>query len=98
VLASAIGLAYWWERRPSNRGWSPVRQLGRTSLLIYWIHVEMIYGLISLPIHRALTLTQVGVALALFTAFMLVCSLAKDRIAGWWGRRRLAVRTAGSTG
>jgi uncharacterized membrane protein len=96
VLTSVVGLAYWWERRPSNRGgWSPVRQLGRTSLFIYWIHVEMIYGLVSLPIHHALTLTEVGVALALFTGFMLACSLGKDRIAGWWAGRRPALRAAG---
>ena len=31
-------------------------QLGRTSLFIYWIHVELVYGLISLPLHRALSL------------------------------------------
>ncbi len=99
VMTSAVGLAYWWERRPSGRGaWSPVRQLGRTSLFVYWIHVEMIYGLVSLPIHHALTLPQVGVALALFTAFMLACSLAKDRVAGWWAGRRLAVQAAGGAG
>ena len=27
-------------------------QLGRTSLFIYWIHVELVYGLISRPLHR----------------------------------------------
>ena len=40
----------------ASRRWSPMQQLGRTSLFIYWIHVEMVYGLISLPLHQGLSL------------------------------------------
>ena len=39
---------------------------GRTSLFIYWIHVELVYGLISLPLHRALSLPQACVAYVAF--------------------------------
>ena len=60
--------------------WSPLQQLGRTSLFIYWIHVEMVYGLLSLPLHHALTLRQAWLALALFSLFMLFCSIGKDRL------------------
>lgn len=75
-----------WVRRSSDGSgnavrWSAVTQLGRTSLFIYWIHVELIYGLISLPWHRALTLPQAVVAYAAFCGLMLACSLAKERIA-----------------
>ena len=81
ILTAAIGAAYAWESRPGGTAkWSPLRQLGRTSLFIYWIHVEMVYGLVSLPLHRALTLPQAALAYALFTAFMLACSIAKERI------------------
>jgi fucose 4-O-acetylase-like acetyltransferase len=68
-----------------------MQQLGRTSLFIYWIHVEMVYGLVSMPLHHALSLRQAAVALVLFTFFMLACSLAKDRVVAWWtgGRGRL---------
>jgi uncharacterized membrane protein len=80
VLTMAIGLAYAWEQRPVWRsGWSWLQQLGRTSLFIYWIHVEMVYGLISLPIHHRLTLPQAGIALILFSGLMLLCSVGKDR-------------------
>ena len=55
---------YVWERRPAGgERWSPLQQLGRTSLFIYWIHVELVYGLISLPLHHALTLRQTWFAL-----------------------------------
>ncbi len=92
ILAAGIAVAYAWELRPGGKeAWSPMQQLGRTSLFIYWIHVEMVYGLVSLPLHHALTLGQSAVALALFTLFMLACSLGKDRAVAWWtgGRGRL---------
>jgi uncharacterized membrane protein len=86
LMTMAIGVAYFWELRPGGaERWSPLRQLGRTSLFIYWIHVEMVYGLISLSLHKHLSLPQAWVALALFSVFMLACSIAKDRFVGWWG-------------
>ena len=89
LLVAVIGISYVWERRPAGRErWSPLRQLGRTSLFIYWIHVEMVYGLLSLPLHHALTLRQTWFALALFSLFMLFCSIGKDRLAARRETRR----------
>ena len=88
LLAVLVGAAYAWDARPwKGHSWSPLRQLGRTSLFIYWIHVEMVYGLISLPLHGALTLPAAALAFALFLTLMLGCSLAKDRAVGWWFAR-----------
>lgn len=89
VIAGATALAFAWESRAGGRAkWSPLRQLGRTSLFIYWIHVEMVYGLISLPLHKALTLAQASAALLAFALFMLACSVWKDRAVAWWRARR----------
>lgn len=89
LMTAAIGLAYMWQARVIGvEKRSPLRQLGRTSLFIYWIHVEMVYGLISLPLHKALTLRQALVAFVLFTVFMLLCSIAKDRVVAWWRERQ----------
>jgi uncharacterized membrane protein len=88
LLIAAIGAAYAWQARPGGRDkWSPLRQLGRTSLFIYWIHVEMVYGLISLKLHKALTLPQALVAFGFFSVFMLACSIAKDRVVAQWRAR-----------
>jgi uncharacterized membrane protein len=82
LMTAAISLSYAWASRPWSRGrWSPMQQLGRTSLFIYWIHVELVYGLISRPLHQALTLRQVTGAFIAFTFLMLLVSLAKSRIA-----------------
>ena len=65
--------------------------MGRSSLFIYWIHVEMVYGLISLPLHNALTLPQSLLLFVVFSGFMLGCSIAKDRVVTWWQERRVRV-------
>jgi uncharacterized membrane protein len=84
VVAATMGAAYAWVSR--SAGWSPIQQLGRTSLFIYWIHVEMVYGLISLDIHRRLSHQAAWGALAAFCVFMLACSVARDRVALMVGR------------
>ena len=82
ILVVVIPAAYAWEKLVIRRSWSPIRQLGRTSLFIYWIHVEMVYGLISVSIHKSLMFPQACVAYMAFAVFMLLCSLARDRVVG----------------
>ena len=85
LMTAVIPLAYAWERRPGAAGrWSPIQQLGRTSLFIYWIHVELVYGLISLPLHRSLALPTAWLALLGFALGMLALSLVKDRLVARW--------------
>jgi uncharacterized membrane protein len=78
----AIAASHAWVRSWGTAAhWSPLTQLGRTSLFIYWIHVELVYGLISRPWHRALTLFEALLAYVIFCVVMLACSIAKERIA-----------------
>lgn len=84
LLIASVPIGYAWEKLTSGVPWSPVAHLGRNSLFIYWIHVEMVYGLVSRPVHRSLTHQQAWAAYALFVAFMWLCSLAKDRVMKWW--------------
>ena len=50
----------------------------------------MVYGVISLPLHKRLSWGQSWVALALFCLFMLWCSIVKDRVVGRWKARNQA--------
>jgi uncharacterized membrane protein len=85
ILVIAVAVSYAWEQRPSaGRRWSPLRLLGRSSLFIYWIHVEMVYGLVSLPLHGGLRLRWAWVALVVFWTFMLLCAMGKERTVRWW--------------
>jgi uncharacterized membrane protein len=87
VMTAFVGVAFAWAQRPTASRWSPLQQLGRTSLFIYWIHVEMVYGVISMPLHQGLSLRAAWLALFVFWIFMLGCSVAKDRVVATWKRR-----------
>ena len=79
IMIAAIGVCWLWERRPTaGRGWSPLQLLGRSSLFIYWIHVEMVYGGISHPLHKAFPLAGAWAALGLFCLLMLWAAVTKD--------------------
>jgi len=94
LMVAAVGVAWLWERRPTLRlrsgqalrpgsgqaagRWSPLQVLGRSSLFVYWIHVEMVYGLISLPLHGAFSLAGAWAALGAFCLLMLAATMGKD--------------------
>jgi uncharacterized membrane protein len=91
VLVAGIAACYAWEARPRLFGadaFSPMRQLGVTSLFIYWIHVEMAYGGLSKPIRGQLSLPIAIVAFLLFMVAMLGLSVAKTKIAERWRARQ----------
>jgi surface polysaccharide O-acyltransferase-like enzyme len=79
LIVASIGVCWLWERRPTaGRRWSPLQVLGRSSLFIYWIHVEMVYGAIARPLKGAFSPAGAWVALAFFWALMLGAAVLKD--------------------
>ena len=44
IVLMFIPFAYIWHRQPSAQNWSWIRQFGVTSLLVYWVHIELVYG------------------------------------------------------
>lgn len=78
-------LSYAWCRWGlATRGFSPLIQLGQTSLLVYWVHIEFVYGRFSLLTKRAQSIPAASLGLLEITLFMLVLSLLRTRIA--WKR------------
>jgi uncharacterized membrane protein len=85
LMVAAVAAAFAWAQRAgASERWSPVQLLGRSSLFIYWIHVEMVYGIVSLPLHGALSLSAAWIALVAFWAFMLLLAIVKGRAQRWW--------------
>jgi hypothetical protein len=85
VLLGLVFVAYAWCRWGFGLiGFSPLAQLGRTSLLVYWVHIEFVYGRFSiLPKRRcAIGLATIGLV-AIFLS-MLALSRAKT---AWEARR-----------
>jgi uncharacterized membrane protein len=85
VITLLMPLAYFWEKAPW-RGivsrWSPIEVLGTSSLFVYWIHVEMVYGFISRPLRRSLSFEAAVVAYLLFSGFLLGLVVLKNRRTG----------------
>jgi hypothetical protein len=63
--------------------------LGRSSLFVYWIHVEMAYGVLSRPLRRALPIELSWVATAALCALLYA-------IVRWKNRRLRGVELAGA--
>jgi uncharacterized membrane protein len=80
LLVLAIAVAWAWERLVRRGTWSPLRILGRESLFVYWIHVEMVYGLLTSPLHRRLPLPWAIAAFLVFTLLMLGAVGLKHRV------------------
>lgn len=99
VMTMALPAAWLWTRRASAERFSPMLQLGQTSLFIYWIHVEMVYGFLSAPLHRALPIGWALVAFLAFAGLMLWVSVVKERVAARvHGSRSSSVLAARMTG
>jgi uncharacterized membrane protein len=77
ILITTIPIAYAWNA--SFRGWSPLRDFGIASLFIYWIHVEMVYGVVSFWFHKALTFEQAMLSYIAFSLFLYGLVKLKDR-------------------
>ena len=56
-----------------------LERFGRRSLFVYWIHVELVYGYATWPIHGRLPLWGVGLAYVAFTALMYGAVVVFDR-------------------
>ena len=88
ILLALISVAYAWCRWGwAQRGFSPIIQLGNTSLLVYWAHIEFVYGRFSiLPKGQCGILKATAGLLVIFLA-MVALSLLRTR----WKKRRATV-------
>jgi uncharacterized membrane protein len=85
VLLIILFLACAWCRWGlAQKGFSPIIQLGKTSLLVYWVHIEFVYGRFSiLPKGQCSALKASAGLLIIFVA-MVGLSLART----YWKRRK----------
>ena len=92
ILLVVLSLVYAWCRWGlAQKGFSPVIQLGNTSLLVYWVHIEFVYGRFSiLPKGHCSILKATAGLLIIFLA-MLALSLLRAR----WKKRKAKALRAG---
>jgi uncharacterized membrane protein len=64
----------------------PLERLGRSSLFVYWIHVELVYGYATWMIHRRLPLEGTVLAFIAFAMLMYGAVVARDGLVQTWLR------------
>jgi hypothetical protein len=93
VTLAMLSLAFVWTRYAAGSGWSWVRQFGTTSLLVYWVHIELVYGRELFFLKNHLNEAQTLVSAVCVILLMLGISVVKTRwtevraflaATGWW--------------
>jgi len=96
MLLMILSACYVWCRWGAAQwGFSPLIQLGQTSLLVYWVHIELVYGRISILPKRSENIIGASIGLLIITMMMLSLSIARTMLKGQGDRLwRLARGTA----
>jgi uncharacterized membrane protein len=85
-LIGVLALLGWGVTRLSGARFSPMQQLGRTSLLVYWVHVDLCYGPLTKPWQKGSSWAVTSAWFVGLTLLMLGLSVLKTR----YGARVLA--------
>jgi uncharacterized membrane protein len=104
-LALRVGLLFvlvlagyaWCRWGLGQRGFSPLIQLGQTSLLVYWVHIEFVYGRFHILPSHSQSIMGASKGLLIIFLSMLALSLARTtwkthspRLLAWWKSARAA--------
>jgi len=82
VGAVLISIAFAWVWNLQTEGtFSWIRQFGTTSLLVYWVHIELIYGRWLGVLKNRLSVSETVIVSIITIAAMLALSLARTHMA-----------------
>ena len=83
MLLVIVTASYAWCRWGAPQwGFSPVIQLGQASLLVYWVHIEFVYGRVSILPKRAVGIGTASAGLLVITLAMLALAYVRTRTKG----------------
>jgi uncharacterized membrane protein len=98
MLLLILGGSYAWCRwvvgkwRLGQRGFSLLIQLGQASLLVYWVHIEFVYGRFSILRKHAQGIRTASLGLLVIFVAMLALAFLRTRTKGWMKGRRVDIR------
>lgn len=84
VVLAMLSLAWLWVSASVPGRWSLFRQLGTTSLIVYWVHIELVYGRWFGVWKEALSVPQVLLFTAILLALMVAISLGQTSWKSIW--------------
>jgi uncharacterized membrane protein len=80
LLLILLGSYAWCRWGLGQWGFSPLVQLGQTSLLVYWVHIEFVYGRFSILPKRAQNIRTASLGLLTIFLSMLVLSVLRTTL------------------
>ncbi len=81
LLLIILAAVYAWCRWGAGQwGFSPLLQLGQTSLLVYWVHLEFVYGRFSVLPKRLVDIETASFGLLIIFLAMLLLSRLRTRL------------------
>lgn len=97
LIVMRVGIAlvmlagcYTWTAFCAGSGWSWMQCLGRSSLLVYWVHLMLVYGPLTAAFQKALSIPMTALATVAVIALMVALSAVWQ----WWRGRRIMNRMA----
>jgi uncharacterized membrane protein len=88
VVMVMMAFAFLWTEYAVGTSWNWLRQLGTTSLLVYWVHIELVYGRWFGSWKESLGNLECGIYAAILIAAMLGLSVLRSR---WNGQRLMTL-------
>ena len=83
LLLVILGGSYAWVRWGAGQwGFSPLILLGQASLLVYWVHIEFVYGRFSILPKRGVDVRTASLGLMIIFLAMLALAWARTRMKG----------------
>ena len=83
ILFAIVFLAYAWCRwGAALQGFSPVIELGRTSLFVYWVHIEFVYGRFSILAKHSQSIFSATAGIFVIFAATVVVAAIRNRTKG----------------
>ncbi|MFZ0734983.1 MAG: heparan-alpha-glucosaminide N-acetyltransferase domain-containing protein [Candidatus Sulfotelmatobacter sp.] len=83
LLVILCGCYVWCRWGAAQWGFSPLIQLGQASLLVYWVHIEFVYGRVSILTKHAESISGASLGLAIICVAMVALAYIRTHTKGW---------------
>lgn len=94
LMLILCGTYAWCRWGAGQWGFSPLIQLGQASLLVYWVHIEFVYGRVSILPKHTQGIAGASGGLAVIAGAMLALAYIRTHTKGWTKRLGTAPVTA----
>jgi uncharacterized membrane protein len=84
IVMIILFLGYAWCRWGAGEwGFSPLIEMGKCSLLVYWVHIEFVYGGLSVVHRRASSIQTATLGLVIICVAMTLLAVTRNRFSKW---------------